>query len=34
MGHDFRPAYARLGAALRALGDPTLLALTATRLPT
>ena len=29
-GHDFRPAYAGLGAALRALGDPTLLALTAT----
>jgi ATP-dependent DNA helicase RecQ len=32
-GHDFRPAYARLGAALRALGDPTLLALTATATP-
>jgi ATP-dependent DNA helicase RecQ len=29
-GHDFRPAYGGLGAALRALGDPTLLALTAT----
>jgi ATP-dependent DNA helicase RecQ len=29
-GHDFRPAYLELGAALRALGDPTLLALTAT----
>ena len=32
-GHDFRPAYAALGAALRALGDPTLLALTATATP-
>ena len=32
-GHDFRPAYARLGAALRALGNPTLLALTATATP-
>jgi len=32
-GHDFRPAYAGLGAALRALGDPTLLALTATATP-
>lgn len=29
-GHDFRPAYRELGAALRALGNPTLLALTAT----
>jgi ATP-dependent DNA helicase RecQ len=29
-GHDFRPAYRGLGAALRALGNPTLLALTAT----
>ena len=29
-GHDFRPAYLGLGAALRALGEPTLLALTAT----
>ena len=29
-GHDFRPAYRELGAALKALGDPTLLALTAT----
>ena len=29
-GHDFRPAYLELGAALRALGNPTLLALTAT----
>ena len=32
-GHDFRPAYAGLGKALRALGDPTLLALTATATP-
>ena len=32
-GHDFRPAYLELGAALRALGDPTLLALTATATP-
>jgi ATP-dependent DNA helicase RecQ len=32
-GHDFRPAYAGLGAALRALGNPTLLALTATATP-
>lgn len=32
-GHDFRPAYAGLGAALRALGDPRLLALTATATP-
>ena len=32
-GHDFRPAYAGLGAALRALGSPTLLALTATATP-
>jgi ATP-dependent DNA helicase RecQ len=29
-GHDFRPAYLELGAALDALGRPTLLALTAT----
>jgi ATP-dependent DNA helicase RecQ len=29
-GHDFRPAFGQLGAALRALGDPPLLALTAT----
>ena len=29
-GHDFRPAYRELGGALKALGDPTLLALTAT----
>ena len=32
-GHDFRPAYAGLGKALRALGNPTLLALTATATP-
>jgi ATP-dependent DNA helicase RecQ len=32
-GHDFRPAYKGLGAALRALGNPTLLALTATATP-
>ena len=32
-GHDFRPAYSKLGAALRALGKPTLLALTATATP-
>jgi ATP-dependent DNA helicase RecQ len=32
-GHDFRPAYLELGAALRALRDPTLLALTATATP-
>jgi ATP-dependent DNA helicase RecQ len=32
-GHDFRPAYAGLGAALRTLGNPTLLALTATATP-
>jgi ATP-dependent DNA helicase RecQ len=29
-GHDFRPAYLRLGARLRAIGAPPLLALTAT----
>jgi ATP-dependent DNA helicase RecQ len=29
-GHDFRPAYRELGGALKALGKPTLLALTAT----
>jgi ATP-dependent DNA helicase RecQ len=32
-GHDFRPAYLGLGAALSALGNPTLLALTATATP-
>ncbi|RZI42126.1 ATP-dependent DNA helicase RecQ [Herbaspirillum sp. HC18] len=29
-GHDFRPAYLHLGAAIQALGNPTVLALTAT----
>lgn len=29
-GHDFRPAYLQLGAAVRALGNPPVLALTAT----
>jgi ATP-dependent DNA helicase RecQ len=29
-GHDFRPSYLELGAALRVVGDPPLLALTAT----
>ncbi|TFW00970.1 ATP-dependent DNA helicase RecQ [Oxalobacteraceae bacterium OM1] len=29
-GHDFRPAYLHLGAAIAALGNPTVLALTAT----
>ncbi|WBS01638.1 RecQ family ATP-dependent DNA helicase [Pseudoduganella sp. SL102] len=29
-GHDFRPAYLEIGAALRALGQPPVLALTAT----
>lgn len=29
-GHDFRPAYLQLGAAIEALGNPTVLALTAT----
>jgi ATP-dependent DNA helicase RecQ len=32
-GHDFRPAFLGLGAALRALGDPPALALTATATP-
>jgi len=32
-GHDFRPDYLRLGAAVEALGRPTLLALTATAAP-
>src|SRR5829696_9099516 len=32
-GHDFRPEYLRLGAALQALGRPTVLALTATAAP-
>ncbi|MFN8622904.1 MAG: RecQ family ATP-dependent DNA helicase [Chloroflexota bacterium] len=32
-GHDFRPEYLRLGAAARALGDPIVLALTATAGP-
>ena len=32
-GHDFRPAYLRLGAERRALGVPTVLALTATATP-
>jgi ATP-dependent DNA helicase RecQ len=32
-GHDFRPAYRRLGARLRALGAPPILALTATATP-
>jgi len=32
-GHDFRPEYLRLGAAAEALGDPTILALTATAAP-
>jgi ATP-dependent DNA helicase RecQ len=32
-GHDFRPAYRRLGARLRALGRPPILALTATATP-
>ena len=29
-GHDFRPAYLEIGAAIEALGQPTVLALTAT----
>jgi ATP-dependent DNA helicase RecQ len=32
-GHDFRPAYRRLGTRLRALGSPPILALTATATP-
>jgi ATP-dependent DNA helicase RecQ len=32
-GHDFRPAYLTLGAAIRALGAPPVLALTATATP-
>ncbi len=32
-GHDFRPSYLRLGAARRELGDPVMLALTATATP-
>jgi ATP-dependent DNA helicase RecQ len=32
-GHDFRPAYLRLGARLQSLGSPPLLALTATATP-
>jgi ATP-dependent DNA helicase RecQ len=32
-GHDFRPDYLRLGAAIDALGHPTVLALTATAAP-
>jgi ATP-dependent DNA helicase RecQ len=32
-GHDFRPDYLRLGAAIEALGHPTVLALTATAAP-
>lgn len=32
-GHDFRPDYLRLGAAAKALGGPTILALTATASP-
>ena len=32
-GHDFRPEYLRLGAAAQALGNPTILALTATASP-
>ena len=32
-GHDFRPEYLRLGAAIEALGRPTVLALTATAAP-
>jgi ATP-dependent DNA helicase RecQ len=32
-GHDFRPSYSMLGGAIRALGNPPLLALTATATP-
>ena len=32
-GHDFRPAYLRLGSVIEALGHPTVLALTATASP-
>ncbi len=32
-GHDFRPEYLRLGAAIDALGRPPVLALTATAAP-
>lgn len=32
-GHDFRPEYLRLGAVAKALGDPVILALTATASP-
>src|SRR6185436_20375150 len=32
-GHDFRPEYLRLGAAIEALGHPPVLALTATAAP-
>lgn len=32
-GHDFRPAFLEIGAALKALGDPQVLALTATATP-
>ena len=32
-GHDFRPEYLRLGAAIEALGRPPVLALTATAAP-
>ena len=33
-GHDFRPDYLKLGAAIEAVGRPTVLALTATAAPT